>query len=101
MFEKVFKNIDDILRRDGGCKGETSYVEQTSWIIFLKYLSDLEIVRSDEAELSSKKYVNIFPIEFSWDVWACPKLENGKIDHDSSLVGDDLIKFVNEELFEF
>ena len=44
MFEQTFKNIDDILHKDAGCGSELDYVEQTSWILFLKYLDDLEKV---------------------------------------------------------
>ena len=40
MFEQTFKNIDDILHKDAGCGSELDYVEQTSWILFLKYLDD-------------------------------------------------------------
>ena len=42
MFEQAFKNIDDILHKDAGCGSELDYVEQTSWVLFLKYLEDLE-----------------------------------------------------------
>ena len=42
MFEQTFKNIDDILHKDAGCGSELDYVEQTSWVLFLKYLDDLE-----------------------------------------------------------
>ena len=42
QFEQTFKNIDDILHKDAGCGSELDYVEQTSWILFLKYLDDLE-----------------------------------------------------------
>ena len=42
MFEQTFKNIDDILHKDAGCGSELDYIEQTSWILFLKYLDDLE-----------------------------------------------------------
>ena len=38
MFEQTFKNIDDILHKDAGCGSELDYVEQTSWVLFLKYL---------------------------------------------------------------
>ena len=41
MFEQTFKNIDDILHKDAGCGSELDYVEQTSWVLFLKYLDDL------------------------------------------------------------
>lgn len=38
MFEQTFENIDNILHKDAGCGSELDYVEQTSWILFLKYL---------------------------------------------------------------
>lgn len=41
MFEQTFKNIDDTLWKDAGCGSELDYVEQTSWVLFLKYLDDL------------------------------------------------------------
>jgi hypothetical protein len=41
MFEQTFKNIDDILYKDAGCSSELDYTEQTSWMLFLKYLDDL------------------------------------------------------------
>jgi len=42
MFEQTLKNIDDTLWKDAGCSSELDYVEQTSWVLFLKYLDDLE-----------------------------------------------------------
>ncbi len=42
MFETSFKNIDQILHTDSGSATELDYVEQTSWILFLKYLDDLD-----------------------------------------------------------
>jgi hypothetical protein len=45
MFEQTFKNIDDILHKDAGCSSELDYVEQTSWVLFLKYLDDFEKTR--------------------------------------------------------
>lgn len=56
MFEQAFKNIDDILWKDAGCSSELDYVEQTSWILFLKYLDDLEITREKDALLAGKAY---------------------------------------------
>jgi len=38
VFEQTFKNIDNVLRPEAGCQNELDYIEQTSWIIFLKYL---------------------------------------------------------------
>ncbi len=100
MFEQTFKNIDDILHKDAGCGSELDYVEQTSWILFLKYLDDLEKDRATAAELTGKTYSPIVEKQFQWTVWAAPKLEGGKIDH-NALTGDDLTDFVNNELFPY
>ena len=54
MFEQSFKNIDNILRKDAGSSSELDYIEQTSWILFLKYLDDLEEDRKKEAMLAGK-----------------------------------------------
>ena len=56
MFENTFKNIDDVLWKEAGCTTELDYTEQTSWILFLKYLDDLEQERKMEAELVDKPY---------------------------------------------
>jgi type I restriction enzyme M protein len=46
MFEQVFKNIDDVLRKEAGCNTELDYTEQSSWLLFLKYLDELERERA-------------------------------------------------------
>lgn len=100
MFEQTFKNIDDILHKDAGCGSELDYVEQTSWILFLKYLDDLEKDRATAAELTGKTYTPIIDQEYRWTVWAAPKLETGKLDY-NALTGDDLLDFVNNQLFPY
>jgi type I restriction enzyme M protein len=77
MFEQAFKNIDDILRQDAGCATELDYIEQTSWILFLKYLDDLEETKKKTAELAGKKYDYILQPAYRWDNWACPKTKDG------------------------
>jgi type I restriction enzyme M protein len=100
MFEQTFKNIDDILHKDAGCGSELDYVEQTSWVLFLKYLSDLEKDKATAAELTGKSYTPIIAPEYSWETWAAPKLDNAKIDH-NALTGDDLRDFVDHKLFPY
>jgi type I restriction enzyme M protein len=51
MFEQAFKNIDDVLHKEVGCTTELDYTEQTSWLLFLKYLDRLEQDKADEAAL--------------------------------------------------
>ncbi|MDB5237923.1 MAG: methylase, type restriction enzyme protein [Candidatus Kaiserbacteria bacterium] len=101
MFETSFKNIDNILHTDSGSATELDYVEQTSWILFLKYLDDLDEIKKTEAQLAGKKYEYILDIQYRWDKWACPKTAEGKIDHHKALTGDDLNDFVNQKLFPY
>ena len=56
MFEQTFRNLDNVLRQEAGCGTELDYIEQTSWMLFLKYLDDLEHERALEAELLGKAY---------------------------------------------
>ena len=56
IFEQVFKNIDDVLWKEAGCTTELDCTEQTSWLLFLKYLDGLEQDKSDEAKLEGTKY---------------------------------------------
>ena len=101
MFEQSFKSIDKILRSDAGSSSELDYIEQTSWILFLKYLDDLEKDRDTVSQLAGKVYKNILPKEYSWSVWACPKNTDGKIDHNKAATGDDLKEFIDHKLFPF
>lgn len=101
MFELTFKNIDDALRTEAGCQNELDYVEQTSWIIFLKYLDDLEQDRQTAAKLKGEPYSPILDDKHRWKTWAAPKLASGEIDHVNALTGDDLIDFVNRDLFPY
>ena len=101
MFEQAFKNIDDILRKEAGCTTELDYTEQTSWLLFLKYLEALEQDKSDIAKMEGKKYSFILDKPYRWDEWAAPKTKNGKIDHNQARTGDDLGDFVNGQLFPY
>jgi len=125
VFGQTFKNIDNILWKEQGCSTELDYVEQSSWILFLKYLDDLEKDRRDAALLSGREYTPILDPKFRWDVWAAPKVGSGDpstagfdtsrekragllnpplragIDHHKAMTGDDLIEFVDGKLFPY
>ena len=91
MFEQAFKNIDDVLWKDAGCTSELDYTEQSSWLLFLKYLDTLEANKAIEAQLASKPYEHILAEQYLWESWAAPKGKDGKIDHNKTQTGDDLI----------
>ena len=101
MFQQIFKNIDDVLWKEAGCTTELDYTEQTSWMLFLKYLDDLEHEKALAAELQGKPYRFIIDPPHRWSSWAAPKKANGAFDHDKALTGDDLIDYVNRELFPY
>lgn len=101
MFEQVFKNIDDVLWKEAGCTTELDYTEQTSWLLFLKYIDGLEQDKSLEAQLSGKEYSFILDKPYRWESWAAPKRKDGQIDHDKAKTGDDLRDFVNQKLFPY
>ena len=101
MFEQTFKNIDDILHKDAGCTSELDYTEQSSWLLFLKYLDALEADKATEAELEGRDYQYILAEPFRWGQWAAPKDAAGKLDHNAAFTGDDLRDFVNRHLFPY
>jgi type I restriction enzyme M protein len=101
VFENTFKNIDDVLHKDSGCGSELDYVEQSSWVLFLKYLDDLEQERQIRSELSGATYTRIIEPKFSWSNWAAPKNKEGKLDFNNAQTGDDLRDFVNTSLFPY
>ncbi|MBI4742953.1 MAG: N-6 DNA methylase [Betaproteobacteria bacterium] len=101
MFEQAFKNIDADLRNEAGCTTELDYTEQTSWLLFLKYLDGLEQDKAMEAELEGKKYAFILDESYRWSSWAAPKARDGKLDHNKAMTGDDLREFVDRKLFPY
>lgn len=101
MFESTFKNIDDVLWKDAGCTSELDYTEQSSWLLFLKYLDALETDKATEAQLDGKTYSYILDEPYRWESWAAPKGRDGKIDHNKTLSGDDLLDFVNQKLVPY
>ncbi len=97
MYENAFKNIDNAMRNDEGLASELDYAEQTAWLLFLKYLDDMEREWADEAILEGNDYEPILAAPWRWQDWAAPKDAEGKLDANAP-TGDDLIDFVNREL---
>lgn len=100
-FEQTFKNIDDLLYKDSGADSELDYIGQTSWVMFLRYLDELEQDKADEAELKGEEYKYILDEEYRWPNWAMPKDADGKLDHHVAMTGPDLVQFVDGKLFPY
>lgn len=101
LFEQTFKNIDDILYKDAGSDSELDYIGQTSWVMFLRYLDELEADKADEAELKGEEYNFILAEAYRWQNWAMPKDEEGNLDHHKAITGPDLVAFVDGQLFPY
>ena len=100
-FEQAFRAIDDCLRKEAGCGTELDYTEQTSWLLFLKYLDGLEDDKAAVAALEGRSYSPILEDPYRWNSWAAPKNASGQLDHHAALTGDDLRDFVNQRLFPY
>ncbi len=100
-FEQIFKNIDDLLYKDPGADSELDYIGQTSWVMFLRYLDELERDKADEAALRGEDYHFILDKAYRWPNWAMPKTADGKLDHHKAMTGPDLVQFVNNRLFPY
>ena len=93
MFEQAFKNIDDVLWKDAGCTSELDYTEQTSWLLFLKYLDGLEDDKAAVAALEGGSHSPILADPYRWNSWAAPKDALGQLDYNAAFTGDDLCDF--------
>jgi type I restriction enzyme M protein len=100
-FDQAFRAIDDCLRKEAGCGTELDYTEQTSWLLFLKYLDGLEDDRAALALLEGRSPTPILEEPYRWNSWAAPRDESGQLDHNAALTGDDLRDFVNQNLFPY
>ena len=100
-FEQAFRVIDDCLRKESGCGTELDYTEQTSWLLFLKYLDGLEEDRAAMALLEGRSHQPILEDQYRWNSWAAPKDSSGQLDHNAADTGDDLRDFVSLRLFPY
>jgi type I restriction enzyme M protein len=100
MYEQAFDRIDTLLRTTT-CQTELDYIEQTSWLLFLKYLDGQEKDAETTAKLAGKTYKHILDPQYRWGSWAMPKDKAGNLLHDKAMNGDDLIAFVEGKLFPY
>ncbi|MEK7474694.1 MAG: class I SAM-dependent DNA methyltransferase [Candidatus Coatesbacteria bacterium] len=84
----LVKTCRDIMRKDKGLSGDTDRLPMLTWIMFLKFLDDMEVAGETDAHVGGKKYVPAIAKPYRWRDWAAP--EDG-------ITGDELISFVNSE----
>ncbi len=81
-----------ILRQDDNTNSLLDYVEQISWVLFLKCLEELEHQRKAEAEYAGQVYQPILAQKYQWSAWT---------DEKKRLTGRDLLAFLNDDLFPY
>ena len=84
----LLKSARDIMRKDKGLNGDLDRLPMLTWIMFLKFLDDLEIQREAEAKLSRNRFKPAIEPPYRWRDWAAK---------DDGITGDDLIRFINND----
>jgi len=84
----IVKSCRDIMRKDKGLNGDLDRLPMLTWIMFLKFLDDMEQIREQEAKMSGKRFRPALESPYRWRDWAA-KAEG--------ITGDELISFVNNE----
>ena len=77
-----------ILRKDKGLNGDVDRLPLLTWVMFLKFLDDLEIVHEEEAELDGQPHHPIIEAPYRWRDWAA---------QEDGLSGDELLAFINQD----
>ena len=93
VFAQTFKNIDDILHKDAGRASELDDTEQSSWLLFLKYLDTQEHDKALEARLEGKTYLHSIDAPYRWEAWSAPKTHDDQLDHHAVMTGDESAVF--------
>src|SRR6266511_1510995 len=84
----LLKSARDIMRKDKGLNGDLDRLPMLTWIMFLKFLDDLELQRETEADLAGKKFKRAIDPPYRWRDWAA---------NPAGITGNELMAFVNNE----
>src|SRR5687767_11143894 len=84
----LLKSARDIMRKDKGLNGDLDRLPMLTWIMFLKFLDDLELQRAEEAKLAGKKFKAAIEAPYRWRDWAA---------NPQGVTGDELLAFINNE----
>ncbi len=88
QLSSIVKSCRDIMRKDKGLNGDLDRLPMLTWVMFLKFLDDMEILHETEASLAGKRYKPIIEPPYRWRDWAAKE---------EGITGDDLIAFINND----
>jgi len=92
QLSSLIKSARDTLRKDKGLNGDADRLPLLTWVMFLKFLDDLETRHEEDAALDGRKYQPIIEAPYRWRDWAA--IPNG-------ISGDDLLEFINQDAATF
>lgn len=84
----ILKSARAIMRKDKGLSGDADRIPMLTWIMFLKFLDDLDQVRETSAMLKGKAFQSTIESPYRWRDWATK---------DGGITGTELVAFVNQE----
>src|SRR5260370_18554358 len=84
----LLKSARDIMRKDKGLNGDLDRLPMLTWIMFLKFLDDLELQREGESKLTTKKFKPAVEPSSRWRDWAAKS---------DGITGDELLAFIKNE----
>ena len=84
----LLKSARDIMRKDKGLNGDLDRLPMLTWIMFLKFLDDLELQREGEAKLAGRKFKPAIESPYRWRDWAAQP---------DGITGDELLAFISHE----
>ena len=85
----IVKSCRDIMRKDKGLNGDLDRLPMLTWIMFLKFLDDMEEIRAEEAKLSGKRFRPAIEPPYRWRDWAAKT--------DGGITGPELLAFINQD----
>lgn len=101
MYKKIFDSIDKALWKDDGVDTDLEYIQQTSWLLFLRWLDEIELTRQKTASLNNQKYNQLLDHKYRWSTWAVPRKKDGSKDFNTESFGPEILEFINNELFPY
>src|SRR6266513_3248474 len=84
----IVKSCRDIMRKDKGLNGDLDRLPMLTWIMFLKFLDDMEQIAEQEAQMAGKRFRPALESPYRWRDWAAKQ---------DGITGDELIAFVNND----
>lgn len=84
----LIKSVRQILRKDKGLNGDADRLPLLTWVMFLKFLDDLELRHEQEAAMDGRSYEPLIEAPYRWRDWAA---------RPDGMNGDDLLAFLNQD----